>query len=600
MKKLKVLMMLLFAGTAVWGQSNLAGYEYWFNNDYANKQIVDISPNTSHQLNTDFDVSSFPDGVNVFNIRYRDENGKYSSTLSKAFVKLNPVVSTNIKLVEYEYWFNNDYANKQIVDISPNTSHQLNTDFDVSSFPDGVNVFNIRYRDENGKYSSTLSKAFVKLNPSVSAHNKLVEYEYWFNNDYANKLIVAISPDASYQLNTGFDVSSFPDGVNVLNIRYKDEYGKYSAILNKAFVKSPVSLSGNKIVQYRYWFNDDVASAVDLSLDSNQQINLIDDLDLTQLPKGMHEISYQFKDNTGMWSVVVSDSIEKISFPIASFAYSTQAGCDSTTITFTDKSIDGDVYAWDFGDGSIDTTPDPVHSYFTPGSYQVSLSVTDTLTMADSTYQTVLSVTGNTAHSFAVTACKDYTSPSGNYVYTTSGTYYDTIPNHWGCDSLLTIIATINTVNTDVTQNSIMLTANATGATYQWLDCDNGYAEIQGETNQSFTATQNGNYAVLVTQNNCSDTSACYSVTTVGFLDIPFDKNIVVYPNPTDGGITVKLGEVLSSFSVTITDMGGKEVCYSTYRNVDTFDINLNVQSGIYLLTIRSGDKRATIRIIKK
>ena len=50
----------------------------------------------------------------------------------------------------------------------------------------------------------------------------------------------------------------------------------------------------------------------------------------------------------------------------------------------------------------------------------------------------------------------------------------------------------------------------------------------------------------------------------------------------------------------TITDMGGKEVCYSTYRNVDTFDINLNVQSGIYLLTIRSGDKRATIRIIKK
>src|SRR5690554_4922439 len=36
-------------------------------------------------------------------------------------------------------------------------------------------------------------------------------------------------------------------------------------------------------------------------------------------------------------------------------------------------------------------------------------------------------------------------------------------------------------------------------ATYQWIDCNNGNAIITGETGQSYTATENGDYAVIVT-----------------------------------------------------------------------------------------------------
>ena len=599
MKKLKILILLLYAGTTAWGQNKLVEYEYWFNNDYANKQIVAVSSNALHQLNTDFDVSSFPDGVNIFNIRYKDENGGDSSTLSKSFVKFNPAASAQNKLVGYEYWFNNDYANKQAVAVSPIASHQVNADFNVSLFPNGVNILNIRYKDENGKFSSTLSKAFVKFNPPASIQNKLVEYEYWFNNDYANKQTVAISPIASHQVNADFDVSLFPNGVNVFNIRYKDENGKYSSILSKAFVKQPSSFSGNKLIEYRYWIDNDIASAVSLSLLHSQQVNLIENLNLSQLPKGTHELNYQFKDSLGMWSAVIVNNFQKISFPIADYSYNTVSNCDSTTVQFTDLSIDGDTYFWNFGDGTTDTTATPTHNYYTPGSYLVSLTVTDTLTLADSTYQTTLFVTGNTAHSFALSACDSYTSPSGNYVYKTSGIYYDTIPNQWGCDSLLTINVTINTVNTDVIQNSATLTANATGATYQWMDCDNDYSIINGETGQSFTATQNGSYAVKVTQNGCTDTSACYTVTTVGILENTFSNDITVYPNPTNGIVKIDLGETLSEFVVSIIDVNGKLIRQSTYKNTKMFELNLNVQSGIYLLTINSGNKKATIRLIK-
>ena len=78
-----------------------------------------------------------------------------------------------------------------------------------------------------------------------------------------------------------------------------------------------------------------------------------------------------------------------------------------------------------------------------------------------------------------------------------------------------------------------VITASAIQASYQWLDCNNGYAIINNETNQSYTATANGNYAVLITQGSCSDTSACVTITTVG-INKSNNKGIVIYPNPTN------------------------------------------------------------------
>ena len=88
-----------------------------------------------------------------------------------------------------------------------------------------------------------------------------------------------------------------------------------------------------------------------------------------------------------------------------------------------------------------------------------------------------------------------------------------------GCDSLITLNLTVNTPNTSVTQAGANLTSNATSATYQWLVCP-GFTPIVGETNQSFTASANGDYAVAVTENGCTDTSACYTVIGIGIQEI--------------------------------------------------------------------------------
>lgn len=69
-------------------------------------------------------------------------------------------------------------------------------------------------------------------------------------------------------------------------------------------------------------------------------------------------------------------------------------------------------------------------------------------------------------------------------------------------------------IDLSVTQSgSDALKVNQAGATYQWLDCDNNYATV-ANTTDSINANDgfNGNYAVEVTYNGCTDTSACYSI----------------------------------------------------------------------------------------
>ena len=190
------------------------------------------------------------------------------------------------------------------------------------------------------------------------------------------------------------------------------------------------------------------------------------------------------------------------------------------------------------------------------------------------------------------TACNSYTWIDGNTYTSSTNTPTYTLTNAAGCDSVVTLNLTVNTVNNSVTNTTPTLTADATGATYQWLDCNNNYAPIPGETNQSFTATANGSYAVEVTQNGCVDTSACEQVNNVGINEI--NSNITLHPNPTTG--IVELQGINGSFKVDVYDYAGKYL-QSTSRS--TIDLS-NYPSGIYFLKVAYGDKTEELRVVKE
>ncbi|QMU64112.1 MAG: T9SS type A sorting domain-containing protein [Flavobacteriaceae bacterium] len=146
-----------------------------------------------------------------------------------------------------------------------------------------------------------------------------------------------------------------------------------------------------------------------------------------------------------------------------------------------------------------------------------------------------------------------------------------------------------------------VLTANLAGATYQWLDCDNGNAPISGATNQSFTPTSNGNYAVQVTEADCIGTSTCYSVTTLGVSDIEFDNSISLYPNPGATKFFVDLKAINENTTVRIRSITGKTIEKRTSMGNEqiTFD-NHNYSKGIYLVTVTTNSRQKTMKLIIK
>ena len=115
---------------------------------------------------------------------------------------------------------------------------------------------------------------------------------------------------------------------------------------------------------------------------------------------------------------------------------------------------------------------------------------------------------------------------------TTSGTYLDTFINYIGCDSIVTLNLTVQTVNVAITQVTSTLSATLAGAGYQWINCNNGNAAIGGEINRSYTPSSNGSYAVVITEAGCRDTSACIDITNVGLSDNGSTSMIAIYPNP--------------------------------------------------------------------
>jgi hypothetical protein len=230
-------------------------------------------------------------------------------------------------------------------------------------------------------------------------------------------------------------------------------------------------------------------------------------------------------------------------------------------------------------------------SYSSPAgnTFTTSGTYTDTLVNSagcDSLITINLTVNNATTANVTVSACDQYTSPSGN-VYTNSGVYVDTIPNSLGCDSVITTNLTIDTLDLSISMSGVTLTSNQSGATYQWVYCDSAFAAIPGENAQSYFPLIDGNYAVIVTANSCSDTSACITVIGTGITS-GNGSMIGLYPNPSDNIINLVFAMNHANVTVVLRDLNGRAVYTSTVQDVNRMELNPEVAAGMYILEVNA------------
>jgi len=193
--------------------------------------------------------------------------------------------------------------------------------------------------------------------------------------------------------------------------------------------------------------------------------------------------------------------------------------------------------------------------------------------------------------SFADTACYQYTVPSGDETYYASGVYTDTIIGTAGCDSVLTISVTIKSAYTGMSVSGSTYTALASPATYQWVQCP-AMTPIIGETNQTFTAPpEGGTFAVIVMENGCTDTSVCYNINSIGVAEIPDDRILKLYPNPTNGDFRILLDRSYTDIKAMIYDVRSRLVLTKSFYNVNEIDFNTNLETGMYTVILLIDDE---------
>jgi len=293
---------------------------------------------------------------------------------------------------------------------------------------------------------------------------------------------------------------------------------------------------------------------------------------------------------------------------------SNHLGCDSV-ITINLSVLNGNSYFINQSSCETYTSPSGNYTWTTSGSYQ------DTLQSSfgcDSVLTINLSIYNKSSSTIYQTSCNSYTSPSGNNIYLLSGSYVDTLVglNSYGCDSIITInltinnssyanispvecfsylspsginhtnsgnyvdtlfgansngcdsiIAinlTINSVDNAITISPPTLSANSITGSFQWLNCES-LKLISGGTNQSYTPSENGSFAVIVTENGCQDTSKCESI---------FIENILTIPNtitPNGDGINdvwiIDNIEFYPNNEVEIFNRNGSSIFKSTNYN---------------------------------
>jgi poly(hydroxyalkanoate) depolymerase family esterase len=257
------------------------------------------------------------------------------------------------------------------------------------------------------------------------------------------------------------------------------------------------------------------------------------------------------------------------------------------------------------------TEPNPITTYQTHtlcdgkqllvGSYIHTTSGTfvDTLKSylgCDSLVTTHLTIFPENKISQDLIKCNGESIGVGNNIYDLSGIYVNVLTSSKGCDSTITTFLTIKNaidvvVNIEAEKNGIKLIANQSNAKYQWINCNNNDTIISDALTQSYFSSVEGSFAVIVSENNCSDTSFCFSILSSAIKEKLALENMKIYPNPFNLYTTISFDKPQNNILIKMIDVMGIVIKMISFSG-NQLQINReNLKSGIYFIQIIDGNK---------
>lgn len=126
-----------------------------------------------------------------------------------------------------------------------------------------------------------------------------------------------------------------------------------------------ITNSSSNVISYNWNFGDGDSSAA-----VNPQH--------TYTNAGNYQLMLSVEDSIGCKATHIHPSVLNIvATPVADFAVSDSVICVQSQINFTNNSVGGSIYTWDFGDGNMSAAFSTTHQYNQPGVYSVKLIVSN-------------------------------------------------------------------------------------------------------------------------------------------------------------------------------------------------------------------------------
>jgi PKD repeat protein len=313
--------------------------------------------------------------------------------------------------------------------------------------------------------------------------------------------------------------------------------------------------------------------------------------ELSSLPAGLYCVTVYSATGCSVTDCITLTVADQPNPPVAEFEADETFACGELTVQFTDQSTNNPTeWAWDFGDGSDSNLENPTHTYATPGTYTVSLTVsnsdgtsdpeikTDYITIGEIP-QIELTMTEESAEGANDgTITVNITGGELPYMYAwdndgdthvitglTAGTYCVTVTDANGCSADACIEVTIagdEELTADFEANitsgcsplevqfTDLSTGNPTGWT--WNFGDGGTSSDQ---NPIHVYNTDGIYTViLVTTNdeNASDTEVKTSYITVFASPVVTIDEVINASGEdvADGGATINITGGLAPYSI--------------------------------------------------
>ena len=305
--------------------------------------------------------------------------------------------------------------------------------------------------------------------------------------------------------------------------------------------------------------------------------------------------------------------------------------CDGNPITLTGST--GGQSQWYQNGVAIPGANSPSYSASTGGIY--NLLKTNQNGCSDSAATGILLLEGTTPAPFSLgpdsTVCVGASAcfgpaPVAGLIYTwssgdstsvaclgTAGTYVLEVSDSAGCatsDTLevftLALPSPVLGIDTTNCPDIAFTITDSTGTVWNWSFGDGSTANTTTPVSSHLYAL-NGTYNIVYTASNaCGSTtdSTQLSITCVlDAVDHALAGRVTVYPNPFEGQLNILLDlPAIEEVSLELRDLSGKLIQSEQHEGmvqIIEFKPDANLSQGVYLLTVKTMEGNATIRIMK-